>query len=123
MSATLNRANGDAYFDTARYGEMRAVVEARAAAGDEGTPVVCPTADGMRGESLETLKGELTLRLWRGDELLLEAHSVQAALEVGPSGSMWADGWNGSCSIGDVEKAVLGAVVPLEQLKDWIPGY
>lgn len=106
-----------------RYGEMRAVVEARAAAGDEGTPVVCPTADGMRGESLETLKGELSLRLWRGDELLLEAHSVQAALEVGPSGSMWADGWKGSCSIGDVEKAVLGADVPLEQLKNWIPGY
>ena len=38
--------------------------------------------EGMTGESLETLRGELTLKLWRGDELLLEAHSNQAALEV-----------------------------------------
>ena len=43
--------------------------------------------------------------------------------EVGPSGSAWADGWKGSCSIGEVEKSILGAEVPLEQLRDWIPGY
>ena len=106
-----------------RYKEMRAVVEARAAEGDAGTPVVCPTMEGMTGESLETLCGEVTLRLWRGDDLILEAHSNQAALEVGPSGSAWADGWKGSCSIGEVEKSILGAEVPLDQVRDWIPGY
>ena len=51
--------------------------------GDAGTAVVCPTMEGMTGESLETLKGEVTLRLWRGDELLLEATSAKAALAEG----------------------------------------
>jgi tocopherol cyclase len=103
------------------YGDLRASVEARAADGDAGTAVVCPTMEGMTGESLETLKGEVTLRLWRGDELLLEATSAKAALEVG--GGPWADGWKGSCEIGEAGKAVLGADVPLEQVKGWIPGF
>jgi tocopherol cyclase len=70
-------------------------VELQGSCTDEGVPVQVPTAAGLRVGCRDTTRGELRLRLWRrqrrAPQLLLEASSPQAALEVGGEG--WSAPW------------------------------
>jgi outer membrane biogenesis lipoprotein LolB len=64
--------------------------------------------------------------MWRSssgseEELLLDLQSEQAALELG--GGPWEDQWCGSCEVGSLAREVLAADVPLQLMRDWLPGY
>lgn len=92
--------------------------------------VACPSADGMTARARERFDGELTVKMWRvrpgteeEAEVLLEARSSCAAVEVGGQG--WEGGaeWVGSCEVEGAARALLAAEVPLERVKDSIPGY
>ena len=99
---------------------------------DAGRKVLCPTADGMAPTSRETFDGELRVRLWRvfggggggggqSEEELWRAETQQAALEGG--GGPWGSaGWQGSCSVSPAAAQVLAAEVPLDRVRNWIPG-
>jgi tocopherol cyclase len=62
---------------------------------DAGVPVQVPTAAGLRYLCRDTTRGTLRLKLWRRRgrvlELVLEASSRQAGLEVG--GEEWSGPW------------------------------
>ena len=98
--------------------------------------------DGMVDGARETFDGSLRVRMWRsrsqvgsstgGDEeceeeppadgrLLLDATSSRAALELG--GGPWEQQWSGACKVSALAQQVLSADVPLDKLRDQIPGY
>lgn len=55
------------------------------------TQVRVPTAEGMVFACQDTTHGNLTLKLWEGNTLLLKAHTQSAGLEVG--GGPWDGVW------------------------------
>jgi tocopherol cyclase len=70
-------------------------VELLGSCDDEGVRVQVPTAEGLRVGCRDTTRGELRLKLWRRRgrtlQLLLDAASPQAGLEVGGEG--WSAPW------------------------------
>ena len=95
-----------------------------------GLLVACPSEGGMKATARERFDGELHVRMWRvrpgtdeETEVLLDARSSVAAVEVGGEG--WEGGaeWRGSCEVEGAARALLAADVPLERIKDAIPGY
>jgi tocopherol cyclase len=70
-------------------------VELQGSCSDEGVRVRVPTAEGLRFLCRDTTRGELRLKLWRRRgralQLLLDASSHQAGLEVG--GEDWSAPW------------------------------
>jgi hypothetical protein len=52
---------------------------------------------------------------------LLDARSEAAALELG--GGPWDEPWEGACEVNALARSILSADVPLERVKDRIPGY
>jgi len=108
------------------FEDTRISVRASCDDGDDGVRVLCPTADGMQPTSRETFDGRLSVRLWRvgsggAEETIWQAETSQAALEVG--GEPWeGDGWEGSCAVSPAAARLLAADVPLERVKEWIPG-
>lgn len=60
-----------------------------------GIPIRVPTSKGLEFGCRDTTQGILSLKLWRKryttPQLMLQAHSQQAGLEVGGEG--WADEW------------------------------
>jgi tocopherol cyclase len=108
------------------FERFRILVEASTAEGDPGVLVDIPTDGGMVSNSRETFSGKLRVRMWRSssgaeEELLLDLQSEQAALELG--GGPWEDQWCGSCEVGSLAREVLAADVPLQLMRDWLPGY
>jgi tocopherol cyclase len=75
----------------------RYAVDLRATTDRPGTPVRAPTEQGLSFVCRDTMKGQLTLRLWelrdRSSTLLLEATSQLCGLEVG--GGPWEEVWKG----------------------------
>lgn len=120
------------------FEEMRVLIEASCdPAADPGVLVAVPTAEGMVDGSRETFEGKLRVRMWRcndeggrqrdspaatgGETLLVDAHSVRCALELG--GGPWEHAWQGECKVNDLARAVLSADPPLERIRDRLPGY
>ena len=92
--------------------------------------MACPAADGMTATARERFDGLVSVRVWRvadGSEeeveVIMEETSAQAAVEVGGEG--WDGGakWIGSCTVEGATRALLSADVPLERVRDAIPGY
>jgi len=92
---------------------------------DPGIRVLCPTGKGMEGVSKETFSGTMAVRLWRvlpsgGEDVIVDARTTQAAVEVGGAHLGASEPWCGSCEVGVVARAVLSADVPLP--RDFLPG-
>ena len=100
---------------------LKCLVEATA--DDAGVSGRVPTAAGMVEGSRESFAGALRVRVWRDGEQdapLIDAASTRAALELG--GAPWDAPWVGSCEVRGAARAVLSADVPLDAVREWIPG-
>jgi tocopherol cyclase len=115
------------------FEDLKVLIEASCdPAADPGIFVAIPTTEGMVDGSRETFEGRVRVRMWRcgaadGDEsgaadtLLIDSSSDRCALELG--GAPWDSAWVGECEVNDLAKAVLSADLPLERIRDRLPGY
>ena len=95
-------------------------IRVEASCSDGGVVVKCPTSRGMEDLSRESFAGKLSLSLRRrraaeggveggaeGEEIIVEASSDQAAVEVGGTAQEWPDTWVGSCSVPPAAREIL----------------
>jgi len=54
---------------------------------DEGMPIRCPTATGMKETAIETYRGRLAVKLYKRGKLVLDTSTTNACLEIG--GQHW----------------------------------
>lgn len=73
---------------------------------DNGFPVNCPTAFGMRSIARETFTGTLRVKLYKNGALVLDDYTDEACLEVG--GLPWRDRmWQGRSEMKEPFKTVV----------------
>ena len=75
-----------------------------------GTVLRAPTVEGLNPVCKDTFEGEITMKVWDKDRLIINLKSDTAALEVG--GGPWWDSWEGSAEMKEPLRTLLQ--VPLD---------
>ncbi|KAH7373278.1 hypothetical protein KP509_17G047900 [Ceratopteris richardii] len=92
---------------------------------DSGTPILCPTENGMAPRCRDTFYGDLKLELWERTSTgargrpVLSVTSNMAALEVG--GGPWDSTWRHRSESGRIAKMLLGLPIDVASLYKWFP--
>jgi tocopherol cyclase len=86
------------------HGEYR--VELLGSCDGIGVPVRCPTSSGMEEIALETFRGDLRVKLYKNDHMVLDETTSEACLEVG--GLPWSRKvWIGESAMKEPIKSVV----------------
>ncbi|GJP65933.1 hypothetical protein CLOP_g22829 [Closterium sp. NIES-67] len=96
--------------------QYEVTVEAHTLPGDNGTPLRAPTAEGMRIFCKDSFEGRVKVELRQrySGQLLLEAESTAAAVEVG--GGPWWEAWKQRSRMNAAQSAVISLPLHLSSI-------